>query len=251
MTPVVVTLAERHGVRVMDVLLNRPQARNAITVALAEALHAALARAATEADVVVVRGAGGHFCAGGDVAEVGRLRDGGPGGLRHLLSTFVAACELIAELPVPVVAAVEGWATAGGFELVQSVDIAVLADDAVLADNHVRVGMVPAGGGSQRLPRIVGAPRALGHLLTGDRLTAAEAVAWGLAYRAVPAAELDDAVDALVATLARRDRAALARTKRLVREGLRRPLGDGLELELATALAHLAEAAPALTEEPR
>ena len=139
------------------IVLNRPQARNAITVALATGLADALRAAAGRARVIVIRGAGGHFCAGGDFGEVSRLRAGGPDALRPLFETFGAACELIGELPVPVVAAVEGYAMAGGFELVQACDIAIARDDAVLADNHLNFGMIPGGGGSQRLPRLAGA----------------------------------------------------------------------------------------------
>jgi enoyl-CoA hydratase/carnithine racemase len=227
---------------VAHVVLNRPQARNAITVELAAALRDALAAAAETARVIVIRGAGGTFCAGGDFAEVERLRAGGREALRPLFETFIGACELIAELPVPVVAAVEGYAVAGGFELVQSVDVAVVREDAVLADNHVNFGMIPGGGGSQRLPRIVGVPRALGHILTGDRLTGTQAVQWGLAYRAAPAASFESEVDAVVASLLAKDAAALARIKHLVRAGLRGPLTDGLALEVETTLAHLEDA---------
>ncbi|MDN5920743.1 MAG: enoyl-CoA hydratase/isomerase family protein, partial [Pseudonocardia sp.] len=187
----------------------------------------------------------------GDFHEVARLREHGSESsacgtsmstvaLRPLFETFVGACELIAELPVPVVAAVEGYAMAGGFELVQSVDIAVVRDDAVLADNHANFGMIPGGGGSQRLPRIVGVQRALGHILTGDRLSGAQAVEWGLAYRSAPAGEFDAVVDALVANLAGKDRDALARIKNLVRGGLRGSLSDGLAAETTSTLQHLA-----------
>ena len=239
--PVLTRYEDRAGGRVAHLLLNRPQARNAITVALAEALRDGLAAAADEADVIVIRGAGGHFCAGGDVGEVSRLRERGGDALRVLFETFIGACELIAELPVPVVAAVEGYAVAGGFELVQSVDVAVVRDDAVLADNHANLGMIPGGGGSQRLPRIVGVPRALGHILLGDRLTGARAAEWGLVYRSAAPAAFSDAVDDVVANLAGKDAGALARIKHLVRTGLRGPLTEGLALEVETSLAHLAD----------
>lgn len=238
-SPVLLQFSSAGQARIAHVLLNRPHARNAITVALAEGLLDALAAAAESADVVVIRGVGGHFSAGGDFHEVSRLRARGPAALRTLFETFIGACELIAQLPVPVVAAVEGYAMAGGFELVQSVDIALVRDDAVLADNHINFGMIPGGGGSQRLPRIVGLPRALGHILTGDRLTGAEAAAWGLVYRSVPAEEFEPALDALVVTLAGKDRTALARVKHLVRTGLRGSLTDGLACEVEATLEHL------------
>jgi enoyl-CoA hydratase/carnithine racemase len=128
---------------------------------------------------------------------------------------------------------------AGGFELVQSVDVAIARDDAVLADNHANFGMIPGGGGSQRLPRILGTPRALGHLLLGERLTGAQAQAWGLIYRAVPEARFETALGEVVANLAGKDRAALARIKHLVRAGLRGSLAEGLAMEVESSVAHL------------
>lgn len=224
---------------VAHVTLNRPQARNAVTIPLATGLRDALSAAAEQADVIVLRGAGGHFCAGGDFHEVSRLRAEGSDALRPLFETFVGACELIAELDVPVVAAVEGYAMAGGFELIQSVDIALVRDDAVLADNHANFGMIPGGGGSQWLPRIVGAPRALGHILTGDRLTGAQAAQWGIVYRSVPAETFEAELGTLVANLAGKDRGALARIKHLVRAGLRGRLADGLAMETESIVEHL------------
>lgn len=238
--PPVLTAIERLGdARVARIVLNRPQARNAITVDLADGLTAALRAVAAQAQVIIIRGAGGHFCAGGDFHEVSRLRAEGPQALRRLFEAFGAACELIDELPVPVIAAVEGCAMAGGFELIQSCDIAITRDDATLADNHLNFGMIPGGGGSQRLPRIAGPQRALGLILSGDRLTGTQAEQWGLIYRSVPAAQFERAVADLTANLAGKDATALARAKRLVRDGLRLPLRDGLALETDTIIEHL------------
>ncbi|WP_433799846.1 enoyl-CoA hydratase/isomerase family protein [Actinomycetospora sp. CA-084318] len=237
--PVLYDVERRGEARIARLTLNRPHARNAITVELAVALGDRLARAAGEADVVVVRGAGGHFCAGGDFAEVARLREQGSEALRPLFETFIGACESIATLPVPVVAAVEGYAMAGGFELIQSVDVAVVRSDAVLADNHANFGMIPGGGGSQRLPRIVGVPRALGHILLGDRLSGDEAARWGLVYRSAPPERFEETLDQIVANLAGKDRNALARIKHLVRAGLDAPLAEGLATEVEATLAHL------------
>jgi enoyl-CoA hydratase/carnithine racemase len=237
--PVLTTFAPAGEARVATIVLNRPHARNAITLELATGLAGALSAAARQARVIVIRGAGGHFCAGGDFGEVARLRTEGPAALRALFEAFIGACELIADLPVPVIAAVEGAAMAGGFELIQSCDIAVAQDDAVLADNHLNFGMIPAGGGSQRLPRIAGPQRALGLILTGDRLTGAQAAQWGVVYRSVPPAGFEQAVAELATNLATKDAGALARAKFLVREGMRGPLTDGLALETQTATDHL------------
>jgi enoyl-CoA hydratase/carnithine racemase len=233
-------LTTRDG-RVGRLTLNRPEAMNAITVELAEALAAGLTALAADCDVIVIRGAGGTFCVGGDFHELERLRLEGPEATLGLFAAFARACTLIGELDVPVVSVVEGHAMAGGFELAQASDLVLVAEDAKLADNHANFAQVPGGGGSQRLPRLVGRQRASAHILTGGRLSGTEAVAWGLAYRAVPAGELDAATDELVERLTGKgkSRAAQARTKRLIRDGLELSLEEGLELERRTVVEHL------------
>jgi enoyl-CoA hydratase len=219
--------------------LNRPDAMNAITVEMARLLERGLGQLAADVDVIVIRGAGGNFSAGGDVGEVARLRAEGPAALTELFETFGRALALIAELDVPVVAAVEGYAMAGGFELLQASDIVIVAEDAVIADTHLKYGQVPGGGSSQRLPRLIGRQRAAAHILTGDRLTGLEALTWGLAYQAVPAANLDAAARRLAERLASRNRDAVACTKRLLVRGLELPLAEGLALERAKVVEHL------------
>lgn len=218
------------------ITLNRPEALNAITVELATQLEAALRE--VDARVVVLRGAGGNFCAGGDFRELDERRANGT--MAELFEAFGRACAAIAELEAPVIAVVEGVAMAGGFELMQACDMAIVADDARIADNHLNFGMVPGGGSTQRLPRLVGRQRALGHILTGERLTGTQAAAWGLAYRAAPAQQLDAAAGELVDRLAGRDPAALAVAKRMVYDGLERPFADGLAMERERVVAHIA-----------
>jgi len=223
------------------VTLNRPEAMNAITVELGRELEAALRGLGARDDVhvVLVRGAGGNFCAGGDFREVERLRAAGPDALVPLFTSFARACATVAELPQPVVAAVEGVAMAGGFELMQAVDVVLVHDDAKLCDNHVNYGQVPGGGGSQRLPRLVGRQRALGHLLSGERLRGPDAVAWGLAHRSFAAADFESGVQDFVTALAGRRPDALRTIKMLVRTGLEGTLDDGLALELDTVVDHI------------
>jgi enoyl-CoA hydratase/carnithine racemase len=232
---VLTTIADGVG----TLTLNRPDAMNAITVALATELEQGLRELAHQADVIIVRGAGGNFCVGGDFHELERLRAQGTDVMAQLFESFGRATALIATLPVPVIAAVEGYAMAGGFELMQASDIVVVADEAKIADNHSNFGQIPGGGGSQRLPRLVGRQRALAHILTGDRLRGADAVAWGLAYRSVPAADLDAEVARLAGQLAGKSRVALAAGKQLVYDGLAGTLEDGLERERAAVVAHI------------
>jgi enoyl-CoA hydratase/carnithine racemase len=223
--------------------LNRPDAYNAITIELSRALEAGVRELASEARTIVIRGAGKNFCVGGDFKQMDALRAEGTEAVRELFVSFHRAAQAIAEVPVPVIAAVHGIACAGGFELALASDIVLLADSAKLADIHLQHAMVPGGGSTQRLPRMVGAQRALALILTGDRLSAAEAVNWGIAYRSFPDAEFTAAVDQFAATMAAKDPAALRRAKYLIREGLTHPLEQGIELELETVLEHLSVAA--------
>jgi enoyl-CoA hydratase/carnithine racemase len=235
-------VAVRRDGAIGHILLDRPDALNAVTVELGRQLHGALRELGSDPGVrvIVLRGAGGNFCAGGDFREVERLRAGGPGALAPLFAEFGRACDAIAGLEVPVIAAVEGYAMAGGFELMLAADIALVCDDARIADNHSNFGQIPGGGSSQRLPRIAGRQRGLGLILTGDRLTGAEAARWGLAYQSFPAAQFGAAIARCAGSLAGKDRAAAAEIKRLVYRGLELPLSDGLALEQAAVVDFIA-----------
>lgn len=223
---------------VATVTLNRPEAMNAITTELAAGLERALRAVAADAGAILLRGAGGNFSAGGDFDHLQSVRDDAAA-LRELFERFSAACAAVGEVGVPVVAAVEGVAMAGGFELMQACDIAVVAEDARIADNHSNFAMVPGGGSTQRLPRLVGRQRASGLILSGERLSGTDAVEWGLAYRAFRPGELQAGARELAAKLAAKDRAALEKTKRLIRDGLELPLAAGLEAEIDVVVEHI------------
>lgn len=235
------TVLTSHDAGIGRITLNRPESMNAISVELGAALHTALLDLAADPDVkvVVVAGAGGNFCVGGDFAEVERLQANGPDALRPLFDNFGRACECIADLEVPVIAAIEGYAMAGGFELMLAADIALVRADAKLADNHSNFGQIPGGGSTQRLPRLIGRQRALGLILSGERLTGVGAVELGLAYRAFAPDEFDAAVTEFAANLATRSPAALAGIKRLIYDGTTLPLADGLALERRRVVDHI------------
>lgn len=239
------TVLTSRGAGVGTITLNRPDQMNAISAELARALERAVATlgADTTVNVIVVRGAGGNFCAGGDFAEVERLRAAGPAALATLFEAFRRACDAIAAVDIPVVAAVEGVAMAGGFELMQAVDLVLVSDQARISDNHINFGMIPGGGSTARLPRHVGRQQALGLLLSGDRLSGTEAVARGLAYRAYPPDEFDSAVTTFAHAMASRSRAATTQIKRLVYAGLDRSLSDALDAELRAVVGHVGAAA--------
>src|ERR1700739_3667684 len=194
------------------ITLNRPERMNVVTCELARQLEHALSDLSSDpaVNVIVIRGAGKNFCAGGDVDEVERLGSAGPEALRTLFDAFRRACDAIAAVDVPVIAAVEGVAMAGGFELMQAADIVIVSDEAKIADSHINFGMIPGGGSTQRLPRLVGRQAALGLLLSGDRLSGPDAVRIGLAYRSFASQDFDEGLRQFVMKLANRDRAAVA-----------------------------------------
>jgi enoyl-CoA hydratase/carnithine racemase len=223
------------------ITLNRPEQMNALTVALGGELEQAILGLGGDpgVNVIVVRGSGGNFCAGGDFNEVESLRSSGPDALRSLFEAFRRACDAIARVEVPVVAAVEGVAMAGGFELMQASDIVLASDEAKIADNHIKFGMIPGGGSTQRLSRLVGRQEALGLLLSGDRMSGADAIRRGLAYRSFPQAEFARGVQRFVTDLAGRRREAVVSIKRLVYTGLAAPLPGGLEHEIDCVVDHI------------
>jgi len=223
------------------ITLNRPQARNALDPTTVAELEAAITELGAGARAIVVAGAGDHFCAGADLHSVAGLRTD-PAAMRTFIAQINRALDAAERCPAPVVAAVQGYALAGGFEIMQACDLVLVADTAVIGDQHANFGLLPGAGGSQRLPRLVGRQRALSLLLTGDRLTPAQAVEWGLALRVVPAARLHDEATALARRLASLSRPGLARMKELVHRGLDLPLGGAIELETEAFMEHIGSA---------
>jgi enoyl-CoA hydratase len=186
--------------------------------------------------VVVVTGAGERaFSAGADIREFVapqvpvRFRES----RRRLdFRQFLDRC------PQPIVAAIRGYAFGGGLELALACDIRIAGDDARLGLTEVDLAIIPGGGGTQRLPRLVGRGKALEMILTGARIDAREALRIGLVERVVPAAEVKAAGLELARTLAAKAPVALRYAKEAVVKGLELPLADGLRLEsdLATLL---------------
>lgn len=229
--------------QVGHILLDRPEARNALDYRTVEELEEALRRLEDAARVIVVRGAGGNFCAGADLKYVSDNRRDEPT-MRKLIQQINRAFNRAESSSVPVVAAVEGYALAGGFELLQACDVVVVAEDAVLGDQHANFGLIPGGGGSQRLPRLVGRQRALGLLLSGEWISGRQAAEWGLAYRAVPAGELESEALMLAGRLAERSKKGLEVMKRLVMQGVEEPLANAIEMEIEGFLGYIGDDDP-------
>ena len=140
--------------------------------------------------------------------------------------------------PQPIVAAIRGYAFGGGLEMALACDIRIAAEDAQLGLTEINLAIIPGGGGTQRLPRLVGRGKALEMIMTGMRIPAAEALRIGLVERVVPVPELPSAAQALARTLADKAPVALRYAKEAVVGGLGLPLDDGIRLEndLATLL---------------
>jgi len=237
-----ITLSVSH--RVATISLNRPDALNALSLPLLhEFSHATAAVAADQAvKALVVRGQGRGFCAGADLLYFDQVFDD----LAHLpdyVRDLNDALFGLEALPVPTIALVHGYALAGGLELMMACDMAVVAEDARIGDQHANFGLIPGGGSTQRLPRRVGMPRAMELLTTGRWLSGAEAVEWGLALRAVPAELLESELESLLAGLRTKSRTGLALMKSLAKASQDVPLRDGVALEGAT-FTHLFATSP-------
>lgn len=193
--------------------INRPAARNAMTKAVAEGIAIALDQLDSSLDlaVAVIAGTGGTFCAGMDLKrfELGELPKVEGRGFAGFVEAPPAK---------PIIAAVEGWALGGGFELVLATDLAVAAEGARFGLPEVKRGLIARAGGAVRLPRLLPRPVAMEVLMTGEPLSAERAHALGLVNYVVPDGQALDAALKLATTIASNAPLAVRAVKRLVRE---------------------------------
>lgn len=226
-------IAERRGA-VFEIVLNRPELLNAVDAETIAALAAAASEAAEDraARAVLLRGAGSHFCAGGDIGMFGRLIGLPPAERRRALYHIVDALHpllvRLRHMPKPVVAAVQGAAAGFGLSLVLAADLAIAAEDAVFTCGYIHLGTSPDGGMTALLPGIVGVKRASELTLLGERFEAPRALALGIVNRLVAPGELEAEAAALAARLAAGPTEAHARTKALIQA----TLGDAFQAQL-------------------
>jgi len=227
-----VTVAiERPGDHVAQIVMDRPEALNAVDTAQAVALADACAELTEDRDVRVVilsSAVPKAFCVGADLKERNALSDDDLAAQRPVARR---AYNSVLDLPMPTIAAVEGFALGGGCELALSCDLIIASDTAVFALPEVGVGVIPGGGGTQLLSRRIGLHRAADLIFTTRRVGADEAYAIGLADRRTGAGGAVAAARDLATTIAGKSPVALRNAKQALRTGFDLPIGEGLEVE--------------------
>jgi enoyl-CoA hydratase/carnithine racemase len=230
---------------VLRATIDRPDARNSVSPSVMDGLEAAVRRAReTNARVLVLRGAGGTFCAGADLAFVlstidqpGAFDD--DGAFASLIRRLNAVLLDLEAAPFATVAVVEGFALAGGCEILMACDVVVADEKARIGDRHLELGLLPGGGGSVRMHKALTPARSRWLLLSGEMISGKEAADWGLVTRAVPHDQLDEVAETMVARLASRSADALAGVKEMVSAVRDIPVPDGIEAERRIFVDHM------------
>ncbi|HEV8659249.1 MAG TPA: enoyl-CoA hydratase [Candidatus Binatia bacterium] len=216
---------------VTTIQLNRPEKKNAFNGMLRQEMEAALKRIAADAAqrVVIVTGGEEFFCAGADIGEILEANTA-EATYRHARE-FQLLFDQIEALPQPVVAAVAGYALGGGCELALACDFRIASEGTKFGLPEIKIGAFPGGGGTQRLPRLIGAAKAKEIILTGDPIVAEQALALGLVMKVVSKGKLLEEARAFAAKLAALPRLALEASKMLINKGVEVDLASGLEME--------------------
>jgi 2-(1,2-epoxy-1,2-dihydrophenyl)acetyl-CoA isomerase len=224
-------ILERAGA-VATITLNRPEARNALDLVMRRELASALDEIEADdgARVVVLTGAGGHFCAGGDVKTMRAKRHSAAEGRARVESLNSMVLRLV-NFPKPTIAMVDGYAVGAGSNLALCCDLIVASDRAKFGEVFPKIGLVPDGGGTWLLSRVIGLARAKELIFTADIIDAAEAARIGLVNRVVPAAELQAATRALAEKIAGGPPAVLRMAKHMVNRAATSDLAGALDVE--------------------
>jgi enoyl-CoA hydratase len=219
-------LLERRDDGVAVVTLNNPKVNALSQALLGQLREIAIELTTNPAGAVVITGGERLFAAGADISEFGGTAEGAVIG-----NGFHTALDAVAAIPRFVIAAVSGYALGGGCELALACDYRIASEKAVFGQPEILLGIIPGGGGTQRLPRVVGASRAKEIMVTGRQVRADEALRIGLADEVVTPEQLHERALALAAEVARGAVLAQAMVKRAVDEGIEGALADGLRLE--------------------
>ncbi len=226
------TIALERSGPVATVTLNRPDVLNALNARMLEELAEVFAGLAGEGELraVILTGAGPKaFAAGADIGELNALADAAAGEAQAARGQALTVA--LEALPVPVIAAVNGFALGGGCELAMACDIRLAAENAKFGQPEVNLGILPGYGGTQRSARLLGEGMAMYLCLSGEMIDAQEALRVGLVQKVVPAGELLAEAGRIAGVIATKAPLAIAATKRAIVDGAHLSLADGLALE--------------------
>lgn len=225
------TVDRRDGIVV--IALNRPQHANSLNMAMAQELADVAAACDGDAAVraVVLTGSGRFFCAGGDVGEMAGFGDETAARVKRLADELHRAISTFSRMAAPLIVAVNGMAAGAGFSLAATGDLVLVSEDASFTMAYRGVGLSPDGSSSYFLPRLIGLRRTQELMLTDRRLSAQEAVAWGIATRVVPGPQLRDAALELALDLSRAAPQSNAVIKRLLLQTFGNTLETQMEIE--------------------
>lgn len=222
----------RHTPGVIEATLDRPQVINCLNDGLVAGLeHAIALTEATDSILLVLRGAGGNFCAGADLKYVGTLIGDPENSLFPYIDRLRNVCDALANGSFISLAIVEGYALAGGFEILTSCDLAVATTTAAIGDRHLEYGLAPGLGASVRIAHHLSTKQARYLAFTGEMICGAQAAAWGLVSHAWDNGVFEQKTAALVSRLASRSPAAVRSYKRMLLTGERANFDDALLFE--------------------
>ena len=216
--------------RISTLTINRPDKRNALNQATRDEILHAFDSLQSEPDcrVLIVTGAGDKaFIAGADISEF----DGRTALTQREAMKGLRVFTAVEEFPKPVIAMINGFCLGGGLEFALACDVRIAADTAKLGQPEINLGIIPGGGGTQRLTRLVGEGKSMELILTGDLIDATEAKAIGLVNDVVPASQLRERVRILAARIAEKSPIALRMAKEAVKTAARMNLREGLDRE--------------------
>jgi len=221
------------------IIINRPDALNSLHPDTHTQMQHALRALDTDPEVrvIILTGTGRAFSSGADLKHISSVADK-PAEIVAYGRMFDATTYLIEHMDKVVIAMVNGLCLAGGIEVMEACDLAYASEDARIGDQHANFGLIPTGGGSQRLPRLIPLRKAKELLFTGDWLSAKEAEKWGLVNKAVPADKLEATVMEVANKLKERSPMASKFIKYSVNRGMQVDLYTGVELEKAASMAH-------------